>query len=119
MIRLSQSEEGNNLDKYLDEFRCATINENMLDITYFRQLVDAEYGKDALPSQNIQTTMLKEKGYEPISKRRVKVKVVSGGSTGYKQHYLWVVEGFDEDEAIATVRSFMSGEDEGADLIPF
>lgn len=110
MRQANQSDDKMMLDDAIDEHRCEVISDYLLDMSHLNTLVTMAGGD--IPTGRALANILREKGFKPIDKRRIKRRGA--------YHYVWFVPGRDRtsDWAKAAVLAWHD-RDDGFKDVPF
>lgn len=114
MRNLMTSPERMLIEELLDQHACSVVSDSLVDITYLNDQTVLE-GRE-LPKTRALSAILSELGYQPISKKRVRVKETK------RYHYIWfkptsrAFEDDGEDGALAVVRNHFANGGDGDDL---
>ena len=110
MRQANVSDDRQTVEDALEDHACEIITDKIVDFTHLNNCVQMDGGE--LPQSRVVANILRDLGYRPTAKRRVKING--------KLHRVWFKGGAEcnGDEAIATVRGWHEGSSDFKD-VPF
>lgn len=101
MVASSRSEHYLIVQDMLDRFECEVINNQFVDVTHLKSLVNQSDAEKWIGDRNVSRILMHDFGYEFIKEHVNRVKVWS------KYHYVYI-KNADRDEVIKTLKEFHS-----------